>query len=88
MIDQLNPIVVQIIRSVWQGLWSAILSVAFVADFMESAGLEPGAAEAVAFPIVLGLFILAGRALERLHPAFGWMFNGIHRSPEYTAPDA
>lgn len=84
MIDDLNPLVVQLIRSGWQAAWSAFLSIVFVADILEAAGLTPAAVEAVVFPIVLVLFILTARALERVHPIFGWVFNGIHRQPEYT----
>ena len=88
MIDDFNPIVVQLIRTVWQGAWSVVLSVAFVADLLELTGLDQAVVEKVVFPLVLGLLIVAARALEKVHPVFGWILNGIHRTPTYTGPDA
>ncbi len=84
MIDQLHPAVVQVIRSIVQAAWSALFTITGVAEFFDAVGVDSEAALAIVFPIVLGLFIIVARGLEKLHPIFGWVFNGIARQPEYS----
>lgn len=84
MESQLNPAVVQVVRSIVQAAWSALFAIVGVSEFFEAIGVAPDAALGIAFPIALGLVVILGRALANVHPIFGYLFNGIHRNPEYA----
>ncbi len=82
--DKLNVVVVQLIRSGVQAAWAAALQLTLVMDALEWTGIDSGVVEGALFSLALVVVIVAGRLLAKVHPAFGWLLNGIHREPEYV----
>jgi formate/nitrite transporter FocA (FNT family) len=87
-IDQLNPALVQIIRSAVQALWAAVLQLTAVAEFLDWAGVDSTVVEGLLFSLTLAVVVVAGRALAKVHPIFGWLLNGIHSPPAYPTVES
>lgn len=83
VVANLNPVVVQVVRSVWQVAWSMLLGVEVVADALDRVGLAPEAAERAGLVVALVVVLLAGRYLGRVHPVFDVILSGIPKQPDY-----
>lgn len=68
-----------VVRSMVQALWTAVLSMAAVAPFLEAVGLPQEVAVAAGVTVTMGVLIL----ISRLAPIADRVISGIQKTPSY-----
>lgn len=79
---------VQIIRSMVQAFWTAVLSLAVVDNALTELGVDSTAATAIAVPVTMAAVVWLGRQAPKVWRGFGWLINGIDRPPAYDTEAA
>lgn len=76
----------QVVRSVMQAFWSAVLGLTVVDSFLVETGLDPEWAKGAAVTISMAVVIWLARNAPKLHPLLGNLISGINKDPGYTSP--
>ena len=81
---------IQVIRSMFHTLWSAVLGLAVFDELLVEAGLDTEWAKGVAVTLSVAVVIYVSQRVEDWGPfgrAIGRLLNGINRPPAYEPPD-
>ena len=79
---------IQLVRSVMQAFWSAVLGLAVVDGVIVELGLDPEWAKGAAVTVSMAIVIWLARVLPRIHPLLGNVISGVNRPPAYAKGQA